>query len=377
MTEESVADIFISDLRNYNGKDKLIFIVKYINKFWMEIDNDLELQLTVSRSFSMCIHRLRKKYSIYSYKSLINSRIPILDKYNLIEISLLFIEKQLWEEIILHELSLSEDSEIEFKINYYLECIRQLPLVILEKNTIDFSDFPDFDFLEDPFAGFETDENGNTHMRFYVNESTGRGISISNNEFLISSLDFSVPLQEYENFIESMDTSKLNEYRKANSIERIDNIEQEYNVQKMNKTKLILNSIYKQRDLLKLLSSYQKKWFPNINMSHFVTTNVIYQKEMPDDHYLQNKLSNKKIDHTLSKEEVQDLIGLFKYLKNNDILINSRKINSDRKITRVILDYFSFETQISYQTIRKQLSSNSQVELAKEIQASLNYFKKT
>ncbi len=363
---------FLSLIRGYNNKEKLIFIVEYIRDYWGEILLDDELHWTVSRSFSLCVHRLRKQYSLYSYSDIIKNKISILDKYDILGLSVLIIEKEIWEELVIHELSLLRKEEINFRLNYYVGCIEELDLLLRQIGVFNFYDYPEYFDLESFVINeSQTYKNAMELKRYF--EELGNGIEVVMDEFfIVSKSDFSIPIQEYSNFLRSIDIQKIESYLDIDREKYLKNIELELLSRKSESKMLVISDKYRQKDLLRIMRRFSNTVLTNIDFKDFIINSTVYEKSMPDDYYLKiKKVENKKL-HLLSKEEVSDMIGFFKYLKEKKVIIDSRK-NSGRKMAKIILNYFKTDSSLEFETLRKKFYDDS-VSLSKQIQMDLNYY---
>jgi hypothetical protein len=178
---------------------------------------------------------------------------------------------------------------------------------------------------------------------------------------------FKIKLSEYDDFVRNLDKKDYNEYIEGGSSTQ-ENMEWRRNF------KIIISSDYKQNQILSLLNSFCKKWMPvqNIKFNNFIVRFCVYENKMPENYYLSSDLVNENRNEKLTKEEFEDIICLFKYLKENNVLLNKR-INSNRKIAEILLDYFSFN-EFGFESTRDKLSNKSSLSLSKEIKTDLNYF---
>ncbi|TCP28148.1 hypothetical protein EV195_101308 [Tenacibaculum skagerrakense] len=199
MIKKCNADVFLDGLDGLNSHDKLVYITNYINDNYIymksnffEVENDLELRHVVSRAFFVSINEIRKKYSLYEYEKIKTINRPILDVKNLFEISPLLINIELWKELVYYELSIISPLEIEYRVNYFMECIENLKRVLSHDEVYDFSNFPEVESFEIKFKEGK------------IYSFTENGFSFDENAPLISRGVFNVNLNSFSRFLENI-----------------------------------------------------------------------------------------------------------------------------------------------------------------------------
>ncbi|HAF77649.1 MAG TPA: hypothetical protein DCG42_10040 [Maribacter sp.] len=151
-----------------------------------------------------------------------------------------------------------------------------------------------------------------------------------------------------------------------------------YRINKVNteisipKERILINKIYRQSDLVKIIEVFTTEYLKKINARDFITACTGYSKKVSEKHCLTDASSTLNRPK-LSKEELKDFIALLKYLRQKNVFINS-KSNSDRKLSRILEKYLLETPVLGFESIRTSFSQKSGDELPKEIRIKLNSF---
>lgn len=344
-------DIFLEKILDYPLIDRLIYITRCFNKHSIKSDLNNSLNITLSTEYSKTIELIRERYSIDFFIKHISNQTSILEVDNFFLISPLVFNFETWKELIYYELSLLNKKEISFYLNFYISKIKELI------NRTGNNCFINYEDLFIDYLGRE---------ELYLNGfRTGYGNMI----FGIES--FNAPYSKYIDFLYNLDFDKLWDFEKNNLNKRIDNLEKLFTSNKVKfKNKIILNTSYTQKNILKLFNTFNSYTASKMNSIHFINNFTTYQVEMSKKHYINSDVDKAEVNYTV--EDLNEFISFFKFLKEKKVINSS---NSDRKIATIIYNYID-DCKYTTQTIRKKLSLENKLELSKIIRQDLNYYLK-
>ncbi|MDT7828849.1 hypothetical protein RQM65_09260 [Pricia sp. S334] len=152
------------------------------------------------------------------------------------------------------------------------------------------------------------------------------------------------------------------------AIYRINNLSTEISTPK---ERILLNRIYRQSDLVKIIEVFTLDHLKKVDARDFTTACTGYTKGVSEKHYLTD-ISSKSNRPELSKEELRDFIALLRYLRRKNVFVNSG--NSDRKLSRILEKYLLEKSVLGFESMRTSFSKNCPDELPKEIRIKLNSF---